>query len=165
MTTRSLLVAVVTLAVLVAGSGAATGSTDVAVKKQRIAIEGTFSSGLGTGKFKLIPLTPGPLKKDSGTFKVGFSGTPIDPTPQIRNGQSVTFVAGRDDHTGKNGTFSVTQRLEIVSAGGSYAVVTGTWTFERGTGVYEGLAGGGAVAAIVLPGDDRFRHEGFLRGG
>ena len=165
MTTRSLVAAAVALGVLATGTGMATGSTDVAVKNQRIAIEGTFNSGAGTGTFKLIPLTPGPLKKDSGTFKSAFSGTPNDPTRRIRNGQSVEFVDGRDDHAGKNGTFSVTQRVEIVSAGGIYAVLTGTWTFERGTGVYKGLAGGGAFAAVMLPGDDRFREEGFVRAG
>lgn len=163
MTTRSLLVSAAALAVLAIGSSAATGSTEVAVKKQRIAIEGIFNLGTEKGTFKLIPLTPGPLKRDSGTFK-GFGS--FDPNVLVRNGQSVTLITGRDDLTGKNGTFSVSQRVELISAGGVYGANVGTWTFDRGTGVYEGLTGGGGFAGVLLPGSMlRFREEGFVRRG
>ena len=97
MTTRAILVAAVAVAVLATGSGVATGSADVAVKKQRIAIEGTFNSGAGAGKFKLIPLTPGPLKRDSGRFKTLFTGA----HPATRRCSSETGRPSRSSPAGR----------------------------------------------------------------
>ena len=162
-TTSALAVA---LALFMACGGVATAARDTAVKKQRIAIEGTFNSGAAKGSFKLIPLTPGPLKKDSGRFQTAFVGAPGNEISFIRNGQQITTASGggRDRMTGKNGTFSLAPiNLEGVSAGGTYTVFTARWTFESGTGVYEGLGGGGAVVFVTLPGHDTFRYEGYVR--
>lgn len=170
MKTRSPLALAVVLALILAtGSSVATGASDTAVKKQRIAIEGTHNSGTQTGKFTLIPLTPGPLKRDSGRFKTVSTGAPGNPpTPFIRNGQSVLQLTGgfSDQMTGKNGTFSLgSQGLELVSAGGVYAVLTGRWGLDRGTGAYAGAGGGGTFVMVSLPGDERFRYEGYVRAG
>ena len=163
---RSSLAVAVSLTLFAAGSSIATGAHEVAVKKQRIAIEGTFSSA--GGAFKLIPLTPGPLKKDSGRFTTTFTGAPSNPPPPIvRNGQTV-YQGGSatDQMTGKHGTLRVSAaHIEGVSAGGAYAIYTGTSTFGRGTGVYAGLGGGGTFVAVILPGQDRFRYEGWVRAG
>ena len=68
--------------------------------------------------------------------------------------------------TGKNGTFSLSSNgVELVSAGGVYTVLTSSWNFDRGTGVYESIGGGGRFVAVILPGDDRFRYEGYVRAG
>lgn len=145
----------------------AAGSTEAPAKKQRIAITATYSPGTEMGTFTLTPLTPGPLKQDSGTF-VG-SGD-IKPT-KVRNGQSVTVIVGSDQHTGKNGTFTVFQRIELVAAGGpvgrgklGYSVATGTWSISGGTGAYAGLAGGGGRGDVIWPGLSkvRFSEEGIV---
>jgi hypothetical protein len=166
MRVRPLGVTLLALTVLGAGSGVAGSSTNVAVKKQRIAIEGVFDVGTGTGTWKLIPLTPGPLGKDSGTFRAVSSGLPIDPTVLVKNGQTIELVSGGDQMTGKRGTLSISQRLQLFPAGGSYKALTGTWVLNGGTGVYERLSGGGGFAAVLLPsGKSRLREEGFVRAG
>ena len=139
------------------------------MNKQRIAIEGVFNGTTAKGTFKLVPLTPGPLKADSGTF-VGMGR--VEPET-IRNGQRVTVWTGSDSYTGKNGSFTTTQRLEQVTVGGPlaggarYRIQTGTWTFVGGTGAYEGVTGQGAYANIIFPrygNNGRFSEEGIVRG-
>jgi hypothetical protein len=163
----TLLMSAAALGALAMTTSAATGATGAPVKKQRIVIEGTFNIGTSKGTFKLIPLTPGPLKQDSGTF----TGTGAFEPAVIRNGQRVTPVIGSDRLTGKNGSFTVGQRLEIVAAGGPvaaggrYSVVTGTWSLSGGTGSYAGLAASGGYAAVAFPrvGNVRFSEEGIVR--
>lgn len=165
MKTRSSFAAGVVLALLATGSSVATGASDTAVKKQRIAIEGTFN--LAGGKFKLIPLTPGPLKQDSGRFQTAHSGIADNEVSFIRNGQKVSRSSGgvTDRMTGKNGTFSIASgSFEHVLAGGGDGILTGRWTFGSGTRAYEGLGGGGAFVAVMRLGPDSFRYEGYVRG-
>ena len=140
------------------------------MKKQRIAIEGVYSQGSGTGTFKLVPKTPGPLTADSGKFVGSGDIHPL----VIRNGQSVEVISGSDVMTGKNGTLTVTQQLEMVVAGGPlaggarYRVITGTWSLSGGTGAYKGLTGQGAYAAVALPrygNNVRFSEEGIVQAG
>ena len=157
------------LGVVASVSSAATDSTSAPVNKQRIAVEGVLSTGTCKGTFKLVPLTPGPLKADSGTFVAqGESKGEI-----IRNGQRVAVFTSSDSHTGKNGSFTMTQRLEGVTVGGPlaggarYRILTGTWTLVGGTGAYEGVTGQGAYAAIIFPrygNNGRFSEEGIVRG-
>ncbi len=128
--------------------------------KQRIAIQGTFNTTTGEGTFTVIPLTPGLLKRDSGTFS---GDGDIKPTVVRKNGQSVTVIVGQDNLTGKHGTFTVSQQIESIQVGGNYWTDRGTWSFETGTGAYAGLRGGGVFAAAGLPkGLLRFREEGYV---
>jgi hypothetical protein len=163
-----------TLCAITTATSAATASTRAPVKKQRVVIEGLFNIGSGTGTFKLVPMTAGPLKADSGTFAdVQASGGGLPP-PVIRNGQSVTVIKGSDAHTGKRGRFTVSERLALVGAGpgladGSrYGVVTGSWSLTGNSGVYDGVVGGGAYAAVVIPKTGknvRFSEEGIVTAG
>jgi len=157
------------LGVVASVSSAATDSTSAPVNKQRIAIEGVFGWTTLKGTFKLVPLTPGPLKADSGTFIARGEFK----RETIRNGQRVTVYTSSDSHTGKNGSFTMTQRLEQVTVGGPlaggarYRILTGTWTLVGGTGAYEGVTGQGAYAAITFPrhgNNGRFSEEGIVRG-
>ena len=125
--------------------------------KQRIAIE---ERGDRNGTFKLIPLTPGPLKADAGTWM--FLGDTQLPTV-IRNGQQVTRYRGSDGFKGKYGTFRLSVVSFVVDAGGGFQAGTQTWSFRSGTGAYSGLGGGGAGAFVATPhggGGDRF--EGYV---
>jgi hypothetical protein len=164
----ALLVTAAVLSLLTVAS-VATGSTTAPAKKQRVAIEGIFDTGAGKGTFRLVPLTPGPIKPDAGTFTGGGEISPA----VVRNGQEVTVITGVDRHTGKHGSFTVTQRLTMVTVGGPlaggarYRIVTGTWSFGGGTGDYEGVVGQGAYSAIQFPrygNNVRFSEEGILRG-
>jgi hypothetical protein len=158
-----------TLGVVATISSAATDATSAPVNSQRIAIEGVFSWTTGEGTFKLVPLTPGPLKADSGTSVGNGEFKP----ETIRNGQGVTVFNGVDSFTGKHGTFTTTERLEQVTVGGPlaggarYRILTGTWKLVGGTGAYKGVTGQGAYASITLPrhgNNGRFSEEGILRG-
>ena len=131
------------LGVVATVSSAATDATSAPVNKQRIAVEGVYSVVTSKGTFKLIPLTPGPLKADSGTFL----GSGVVKPEIIRNGQGVTVITGSDSYAGKNGSFTMIERLEEVTVGGPlaggarYRILTGTWTFVGGTGAYEDVTG------------------------
>jgi hypothetical protein len=157
------------LGVVATVSSAATDATSAPVNKQRVAVEGVYSVVTGKGTFKLIPLTPGPLKADSGTLL----GSGVVKPKIIRNGQGVTVIAGSDSYAGKNGSFTMIERLEEVTVGGPlaggarYRILTGTWTFVGGTGAYEDVTGQGAYASVTLPrygNNGRFSAEGIVRG-
>ena len=111
--------------------------------KQRIAIEGKLVLATNKGRWTLIPLSAGPLERDSGTL---VGGGVIKP-PIIRNGQRVTVVIGKDAHSGKNGNFIATQVVESVTAGRGAAAARGTWKFHGKTGVYKGVTGGGGFGS------------------
>ena len=157
------------LGVVATVSSAATDATSAPVNKQRVAVEGVYSVVTGKGTFKLVPLTPGPLKADSGTLL----GSGVVKPKIIRNGQGVTVIAGSDSYAGKNGSFTMIERLEEVTVGGPlaggarYRIVTGTWRLAGGTGAYENVTGQGAYASISFPrhgNNGRFSAEGIVRG-
>ena len=149
-------VAALTLSMLV--SAGAAGSTS---KKQRIAIEEkvTTTALAGSGTFTLTPLTPGPLKADSGTFTyTGGSQGQV-----LRNGQSVTRYSGVDVLKGKHGTLRIPNSTATVDAGGNYRVGTGTWSLSGGSGAYASLRGGGRGAVGGPPQGTVFtRYEGYV---
>ena len=154
-------------ALLTLGVAAIAGATLVAVPtgsaapaKQRVAIEISLNLSTGKGTFKVIPLTPGPLKRDSGTF---VGGGDFKPAVIRKNGQRMTLIIGEDNHVGKNGTFRLTQRVESVDAGRGWTADTGTWSFAKGTGAYAGVTGGGGFAAAGPPtGILVAREEGYV---
>ena len=138
-------------------SGAASAQYET---KQRVAIEIRFVLATGKGTFTLTPLTRGPIKKDAGTFV----GTGVPKKPYINKlGQKVIEIQGADSHTGRNGTFRLVQRVKGVDAARGWLCDTGTWTFTKGTGAYEGVRGRGAFTAV---GPDTgvlyAREEGYL---
>ena len=89
--------AVVALATAVVAAAASGGPS---VQKQRVAVEGRLVLATNKGTWTLTPLSPGPLKKDSGTIVGAGKLLP----PVIRNGQKVTVIIGKDVHTGKRGS-------------------------------------------------------------
>ncbi len=140
--------------------GVASGGTTAATK-QRVAIDGRFNWNTNTGTFRIIPLTTGALKADSGKF----TGTGNFGNAAVRkNGQEVTAIGGSDAYAGAKGTLNVAQRLESVAAGRGYGVITGTWVVVRSTGVYEGYTGGGTFTAVEPPSGEAllFREEGYI---
>jgi hypothetical protein len=149
--------AVAGIAAALLASGAAGGPSTT---KQRIAVEVRFVLATGKGTFTLTPLSRGPLKKDSGTL-IG-SGTPKKPFINDL-GQKVTPLTGADSHTGRNGTFQLAQRIEGVQAARGWLCDTGTWTFRKGTGAYEGVTGRGAFTAVGPPSGVLYaREEGYV---
>lgn len=146
-------------ALIVAGSMlASVVSANPNATKQRISILGKLGTGSGP-TFQLIPLTKGPLKRDSGTFLANgqING------PVISNGQRVKTILGYDDLTGYQGTFKMSQSVESVAIGGGYTVDTGTWSLQGLTGAYAGLTGEGRFAAVGFPsGKLLSRQEGWV---
>jgi hypothetical protein len=155
--TRTTAVALASLTALIAVIGA-TASTQ---KRQRIAIqEAARSTGKsGTGTFTLTPLTPGPLKRDTGTytFTVKISLT------VIRGGQRSTTYTGVDELQGKRGTLRIPNVILGSRAGGGYQIGAATWSVKRGTKAYAGIAGGGRGGFVLTPRGFVFsRYEGFV---
>jgi hypothetical protein len=112
-------------------------------------------------KFELIPQSSGGLEPDSGTGSSVVAGQ----RTVIRDGQPASIVTWISTQKGKHGSFVVRTRIEHVEAGKGFHIGTGTWRFVRGTGVYEGLTGGGRVAnAWIDFGSQRLseRWDGFL---
>jgi len=124
--------------------------------KQRIAI-----TGKGDGHtFVLTPLTSGELRRDAGTF----SDCCWSERVVVRDGQKVEINDPIATYVGRRGMFVVRYRVGWVNAGNGYIVGTGTWRIIRGTGVYEGTAGGGRSAGAWIR--DSFvsaRAEGWVR--
>ena len=156
---RQLAGAVVAIAAISLSSAlVSSGTAGPLVKKQRIAIEERVAHGARSGTFTLIPLTPGPLKADSGTFT--FSVT-TEPTI-IRNGQSITTYKGVDELKGKRGTLRIPNVTAATAAGGGYGAGTATWSIRSGTGAYAGLKGSGRGAVVGTPEADLTRYEGYV---
>jgi len=151
------------LALLVLSSGLTSGGAASSnAINQRIAIEEkSTATAAGTGTFRLIPLMPGPLKADSGTFTWtgGQSGSPA-----IRRGQSVTTYKGVDTLKGKHGTLRIPNVTFAVDAGSGYGTATQTWSIAGGSGAYAHLSGGGAGANVATPKGIVFgRYEGYAK--
>ena len=138
-------------------------SAGPAVTKQRIAIveTGNPDPDVNAFFFELIPLSPGPLKRDSGTV-YGLSGNFGNPV--IRDGQKVFPLIGTDRLVGKNGTFMLPERLESVDVNEAYSIQTGTWSFKNGTGAYDGVTGKGRLAGVFMMQKNKAanRLEGFV---
>lgn len=131
--------AVVLLSVASAGSQAT---------KQRISFLQVFDPTTESGSWKLVPLSPGPLKADSGGQKGGGKVG----AQTLRNGQRVLPIVGSDKMTGKRGTLVISQSLVSTGVGRRYTADIGTWKVVSGTGAYEGMTGGGRFAGVGLPG-------------
>ncbi len=99
-------------AVLVIGAIASllvsTGVAGQTVTRQRIAIDERFSTLTNTGSWRVTPLTPGPITRDSGnlTWSGGVTGS------AMRNGGTIALIVGRHTLTGKHGTFTLSHRVE-----------------------------------------------------
>ena len=142
-------------------------SAGPAVTKQRIAIveTGNPDPDVNALFFELIPLSPGPLKHDSGAEYA--TGNQNFGNPFIRDGQQVFPLVGTDKLVGKNGTFMLPARLESVDLNTAYSIQTGTWSFKSGTGAYEGFTGRGRFAGVFMMQKNRVvnRLEGFVTTG
>lgn len=155
--TGTLLLIATALAALTVVATAATSGTDA--QRQRIAIEGVFNTLTGRGTFRIVQLSPGELKADSGSF----TGTGNISRSVIRNGQTHTPITGADSYTGKLGTLIVSQEITSVSAGNSFSSDRGSWSIDGGTGAYEGYKGGGGFAAVgTTKNRVFFRQEGYV---
>ena len=158
---RSVVIAAVAAISLAGVTLVGVASGGATATKQRVAIDGKFSPNEEKGTFKLIALSGGTLKGESGTL----TGQGRIAAPVVRkNGQEFTAVTGSDTYKSASGTLTVSQRIEIVEAGRGYYVNTGTWKVVSGTGAYEGYVGGGTFVAAEPPngGVLFFREEGYL---
>lgn len=143
--TTALVVLLACVSAFVLLSVASAGSN---ATKQRISFLQTFDPATGAGSWKLIPLSPGPLKADSGTQK-GYGTASAE---ALRNGQRVIPIVGSDNMSGKRGTLVISQRLVSTAVGSRYTADIGTWKFVSGTGAYQSMTGGGRFAGVGLPG-------------
>jgi hypothetical protein len=104
-------------------------------------------------EFKLMPAKGGSLAADTGF--VSFCCW----TERVvkRDGQTVEVdvpVLGR--FVGKNGTFTLRQRIEWTSAGRGYTVGASTWSLGKGIGAYKGLTGRGRGSTVWPPHGELF---------
>jgi hypothetical protein len=137
----------------------AAGAAGTAVTKQRIAIEERAVSDKPSGTFKLIPLTTGPIKPDSGSasFSLKRRGT------STASGQRVTTYAVKETLTGKRGVLEISAVTKSTDAGGGYLAGSGSWSVAGGTKAYAGLRGGGGESGVLTPRKVIFtRYEGYV---
>jgi len=143
----------------VAAPLAVAGSVGTDSGKQRIAIEEKSTLGAPSGTFRLIPLTGGPLKADSGTFTFSATQTPT----VVRDGQTVTTYRAVDTLKGKLGTLKIPSVSNVSAAGGGFFALGGPWSVGSGSGAYAGLRGGGRGSGVGTPkGVALTRYEGYL---
>jgi hypothetical protein len=172
MKTNTLMVAAVVAAVvaLAYGLGASGGITEAdslapagpRATAQRIAVTGKANLETNKGTFQLIPLTKGPLTKDSGPVRACSIPCSLRKS-FIRNGQRITPILGGDTYVGKRGTFQLYQRLESVDVAFGYSIQTGSWELRNGTGAYAGFKGSGRFAGVGFPAFRTYtRQEGFV---
>lgn len=147
------LAAVAALAALAVTLAAVAAAGPVAAK-QRVAIHENAN-----GSFVLTPLTPGAIKRDTGTASFCcWTERHI-----MRDGQAIDINDPQMTLTLKRGTLVVGNRIGFVDIPDGWAVFTGTWKVIRGTGDYAGLSGGGRRAGVMLPnGNVKSQFEGFL---
>ena len=143
-------------AVLLSAASAGSKAT-----KQCVSFLVNFNPETETASWQLIPLSRGPLKRDSGSS----TGTGTIGALSRLNGQRVTPIAGSDTMTGKLGTFVVSQKIVSTDVGDRYSADIGTWKFVRGTGAYKSVTGGGRFAGVGLPSGNTvlINEEGCLR--
>jgi hypothetical protein len=139
----------------------AIGSAGRTVTAQRIAIEEKFNPLTRTGTWRVVPLTPGAIVRESGklTFPPGFQDG------AMRNRGTVALIDGPQRLTGKSGTFVLSQDGEHADVwmGGGYGSEAGSWKLTGGTGRYAGFTGGGRFAGVaLLNGTVVVRQEGYV---
>jgi hypothetical protein len=135
-------------------------SNGAPASRQRVAIEERWKDGAPQGTFRLIPLSPGPVHADSGTFT--FPSAPS--TVTIRNGQTVTRFRGTDTLKGKRGTLTIVNVQAFTDAGDDYQAGAGTWSIDDSTGSYWSLEGDGRGTTVATPnGVVLTRYEGYVR--
>lgn len=153
-------------AVLIAMAAAVTLVSVAAARpeaaKQRVAIT---IERLPQGKFVLTPFKAGALKRDSGTTGITYGS----PRTVTRDGQRIDIYSGVYTFAGRRGSLTVRERNEWRDTGSDGngdgnidGVAVGTWKVVRGTGVYEGIVGGGGSAHAGLGNPWNARLEGFL---
>lgn len=150
---RNKLTAVAALAAI-AVTLTAVAAAEPFAAKQRVAI-----TEKGQASFVLTPLTPGAIKRDTGSASFCcWTDRHI-----MRDGQAIDINDPEMTLTLKRGTLVVRNRIEFVDIPDGWAVFTGTWKVIRGTGDYAGLSGGGRRAGVMLPnGSVKSQFEGFL---
>jgi hypothetical protein len=133
---------------------AAVAAAEPVAAKQRVAIQEK-----GQASFVLTPLTPGAIKRDTGTASFCcWTERHI-----MRDGQAIAINDPEITLTLKRGTLVVRNRIGFVDIPDGWAVFTGTWKVIRGTGDYAGLSGGGRRAGVMLPnGSVKSQFQGFL---
>ena len=147
------LIAVAAFAAAAVPLAAVAAAAPVAAK-QRVAIQEK-----GQASFVLMPLTPGAIKRDTGT--ASFCCWTERHT--MRDGQAVDINDPEMTLTLKRGTLVIRNRIGFVDIPDGWSVFTGTWKVIRGTGDYAGLSGGGRRAGVMLPnGNVTSQFEGFL---
>jgi hypothetical protein len=136
----------------------AVASAGPVAAKQRIAIQGTrTAAGSDTGV--LMPLTSGPLGRDSGTL----TGCCWSERTVMRDGQSIDINDPLLTFTLKQGSLVTRSRVEWIDVGNGYSIGTHTWKVVRGTGDYARLEGHGRGAVAGLPnGALKWRFEGIV---
>jgi hypothetical protein len=145
--------------VVLAVAAAARSETGADAARQRVSIV-TNESGTSAGEFSFR--ASGSLRSDDGKFI--WTGTEKPRT--VRDGQTIAVYVITDTFTGRRGTLTIRERVEVVDAGNGYIVGTGSWSFARGTGAYAGAVGRGRLASVRTPsGRTSARFEGFLRAG
>jgi hypothetical protein len=134
------------------------GSASSTSGRERIMIDESFQAGRQV--FVLTPMSPGPLKADSGTasFVGGLRGS------GSRDGQEFKRYAGVESFHGKYGTLRVPNAVVSTDAPRGYGVGVGTWTVSGGSGSYAGLRGGGRQSVVGTRSGATFtRYEGYLQ--
>jgi hypothetical protein len=129
-------------------------------RQHRIVIEQKMAFGAREGRFVLHVLTPGPVGTDTGSFAHRDGAR----TGTIRGGQGVARYLLLTQYSGKHGSFLVRQQLELVAAGNSYTVGTGTWSIVGGAGAYAGMIGSGRQGSVLTDrGVTLSQSEGLVR--
>jgi hypothetical protein len=151
MRTKLTAVAALAVAAVTLTAVASAGSTTA---KQRVAIHLKGATG-----FVLTPLTPGPIKPDTGTATFCcWTERHI-----MRNGQAIDINNPQMTLAGKHGTVVTRNVIGWIDVPDGYSLFTGTWKVIHGTGVYAGLTGGGGAAGVGLPnGNSQVTFQGFL---
>ena len=147
------LTAIVALAAMAVTLAAVAAAKPVAAK-QRVMIQEK-----GQASFVLTPLTPGAIKRDTGTASFCcWTDRHI-----MRDGQAVEINDPEMTLTLKRGTLVVSNQIGFVDIPDGWAVFTGTWKIIRGTGEYAGVSGSGRRAGVTLPnGSVNSQFQGFL---
>ena len=121
----------------------------------------TSCVGSGGGTFSLLPLKPGVVASDRGSFTAVTGPEKI----VYRDGQLLELVSGTDTLAGKSGQIVIRWTVESVDAGFGNKVGVGRWSIVSGTVAYAELQGSGRFA-VMFPGPPAkyltAQYEGFV---
>jgi hypothetical protein len=146
--------------VVLAVAATAKSASEAEAARQRVSIQAKEREGASAGRFSFW--ASGSLGLDTGKVTWTASERPRI----VRDGQRIEVWSVVDTFTGRRGTFTIRERVEVVDAANGYLVGTGSWSFVRGTGSYAGASGRGRVATVRTPsGVGSTRFEGFLQSG